>query len=189
MTIGVKRVYHLLHNELSRIDEETLDAKVIYTVDRETGEMIPIAESIPEEADEFINGIKKRNAKGLEFAMIYQESQLEMCQKLSSNAYRILGMIIGKMKWDNCSYGHTHRSIAEFLGMSTRTVNRAMRELKESGMVVWNGKKGKTVYHINPAYAWKGSFHRMKYKMPLFDEPMKEEEEFKGVGFNLFEDE
>ena len=59
MTIGVKRVYHLLHNELSRIDEETLDAKVIYTVDRETGEMIPIAESIPEEADEFINGIKK----------------------------------------------------------------------------------------------------------------------------------
>ncbi len=80
MTIGVKIVYHLLHNELSRIDEETLDAKVIYTVDRETGEMIPIAESIPEEADEFINGIKKRNAKGLEFAMIYQESQLEMCQ-------------------------------------------------------------------------------------------------------------
>ncbi len=173
--MGTKRVYHLLHNELARIDENILEIETIYVVDKQTGDMIPIAEGIPEDAEKFIQDIKKRNTKGLSFAMIYQETQMELCKKLSGNSFRILCMMLGNMKYDNSAYGLTHRKIAEFLGMSTRTVNRSMKELDRSGSVVSTGRKGSIVYHINPAYAWKGSFHRIKYKLPMFDKAMEED--------------
>ncbi len=170
----MKRVYHLLHNELDRFEGKNFDVNTVFALDPTTGEYVPIAEGLPVEAESLVKTIKKKNSKTISFVMMWQEAQLNMTRELSGNSLRVLTMLVGKMKYDNCVYGITQRKISNYLSMSTRTVIRAIDELKNVGLIIVTGKKGNKVYHINPAYAWKGSFHRMKYKLEMFDEQMKE---------------
>lgn len=171
----MKRVYHLLHNELDRLENKDFDVQTVYAVDKSTGEFIPIAEGMPEDAENLVQFIKKKNTKSINFVMAWQEAQLNMAKVLSGNSLRILTMLVGNMNFDNCVYGITQRKISEFLSMSSRTVIRSLTELQKSGVIIITGKKGNKGYHINPAYAWKGSFQRMKYKMGMFRDVMKEE--------------
>jgi Fic family protein len=173
----MKKVYHLLHNELDRLETKNFDVTTLYAVDESTGDLVPIAEGMPEDAQTIVDYIRKKDSKSITFAMLWQEVQINMARVLSGNSLRILTLIVGKMNFENCAYGMTYRKIAELLSMSSRTVIRSLRELQDKGVLIVTGKKGNKIYHVNPAYAWKGSFQRMKYKMRMFDTVMKEEGE------------
>lgn len=172
MENGVKRIYHLLHNELDRIKNKDIDLKKIY-IQNADGELLPIAESVDAEKYEVVEEIKKRNAKNLNFVMLWQKSQKWLCKSLSGNAFKVICYFIAEMKFDNAVYGVNYRKIAKEINISTRTVMRAIKELEEIGAVVVLGKKGKKVYHINPALVWKGAFHTIAYKLNMFDDKMK----------------
>jgi len=171
MEQGVKRIYHLLHNELDRVKNKDLDLKKIYI--EHDGELLPFAESVDAEKYQIIEEIKKKNAKNLNFVMMWQKSQKWLCENTSGNAFKLISYMISELKFDNAVYGISYRKIAKEINISTRTVTRAVKELEDIGAVKVTGKKGNKVYHINPALAWKGAFHTIAYKLKMFDDKMK----------------
>lgn len=167
----ISRVYSLLHNELERLDKYELDIEKVF-VTNESGELIPIAEIYSEEASRIIKSIKKSNSKTLSFMTVWQKVQLELARELNGSSMRVLCMIVGKMKYENLAFDITQRDVSAFLNMSPRTVIRAMKELEEIGVIAFSGTKNSKIYHVNPAYIWKGSFARVKYRMEIFKEQM-----------------
>jgi CRP-like cAMP-binding protein len=177
MSNNLKRAYHLLHNELDRLREENLGVEHLYALDKDSGEYVPVIESYDEEADKVLHVLRKKNSKALSFVMLHQEAQLYLCRNLGGNEIKMLYFVISQLKYDNMAYGLTQRDIATELNMSTRTVNRASKELINSGVLIITGKKGNRIYHVNPAFVWKGSFQRMKYKLSMFNDKMKDDDD------------
>ena len=172
------RTYNLLHTELDRIKDKVIDISTIYFLDGETGELIPVAESIPEEAERLIQKIKRKKSSSMKFVMMYQESSEYLSGKLSASALKILSLFIGKMLFDNCVYGLSYRDISRLLSISSKTVGRAINEMEEVGVINTHLKKGKSVYIINPAYVWKGSFYKIQSKLEGFNDKMVKENLF-----------
>ncbi len=170
----VKMVYNLLHNELKRLDNKEFKIETLYHLDEETGEMTPVAEMYPEEADNIVQSIRKSNSKTLGFISLWQRTQGEVAKSLSGGSLKVLLLLVSEMKYHNLVFGFSQRTIADTLGMSSRTVIRALKELNEKGVVKHSTKKGVRTYHINPAYAWKGSLLKVKYSMSIFKEDMDE---------------
>jgi DNA-binding MarR family transcriptional regulator len=168
----ITKVYDLLHNELERLDKYEVEIEKVYLV-RDDGEMIPIAEIYPQKAEDIIKSIKKSNSKTLSFVSVWQSVQVELAKHLNGSSMRVLCYIVGKMKFENLGFDITQREISENLNMSSRTVIRAIKQLEEVGVIAHSINKNRRVYHINPAYAWKGSFMKVKYRMSIFREAMK----------------
>jgi DNA-binding MarR family transcriptional regulator len=172
----ISRVYSLLHNELERIDRHELDITEVYVSD-EDGQLVQIAEIYPEEASRILRAIKKSNNKTLSFISVWQNVQLSLAKELSGSAMRVLAMVVGKMKYENLAFDITQREISSFLNMSSRTVIRSVKELEKLGVIKHENKTGRRIYHVNPAYMWKGSFARLRYKLEMFKEEMDENKE------------
>jgi len=174
----MKKTFHLLHAELDRIKDRLVSIDTIFFLDKETGEMIPVAESIPEEAELLIQKIKRRKSSSMKFIMMYQESSEYVSKTLSSSSAKILSLFVGKMSFDNCVYGYSYRDISRTLSMSTKTVGRAVNEMELAGIVNIHKQKGRMVYVINPAYVWKGSFYKIQDKLGGFKQQMINENSF-----------
>ena len=67
----ITRVYSLLHNELKRVDADKIDVDTLYHLDKETGEMVPVAEVYPVEASKIIQSIRKSSNKTLGFISLW----------------------------------------------------------------------------------------------------------------------
>lgn len=170
----IKKVYSLLHNELGRLDTENVDADTIYFLNKETGEMTPVAEVHSEEAEKIVQSIRKSNSKTLGFVSLWQKAQGELARSLSGGSLKILLLFVSEMKYHNLVFGMSQKAIADALSMSSRTVIRSLKELDEKGVVKHSTKNNARTYHINPAYAWKGSLSKVKYSMSIFKEDMEE---------------
>jgi Mg2+ and Co2+ transporter CorA len=175
---NLKRAYHLINNELDRTKVDSLEVEHLYAYDKFKDEYVPVIESYDEEADKIISSLRKRNTKALSFVMLHQEAQAYLCKNLSGNAIKMLYYIVSALKYDNMAYGITQRDLSSELSMSTRTINRASKELISSGVMIITGKKSNRVYHINPAFVWKGSLSRLKMKMSMFDHTMNDDKDF-----------
>jgi predicted transcriptional regulator len=170
----ITRVYSLLHNELKRVDADKIDVDTLYHLDKETGEMVPVAEVYPVEASKIIQSIRKSSNKTLGFISLWQKAQLQLIQNLSGGSIKVLLYMLSNMKYHNLVFDATQKNISESLNMSSRTVIRALKELDDKGVVKYSKKNNIRTYHVNPAYAWKGSFMQIKYSMSIFKEDMQE---------------
>tara|TARA_R110000751_G_scaffold3353_1_gene16521 strand:- start:476 stop:1018 length:543 start_codon:yes stop_codon:yes gene_type:complete len=171
------KVYNLLHNELKRVDADKVDVDTLYHLDKETGELIPVVEVYPQEASKIIQSIRKSSNKTLGFISLWQKSQLQLVRDLSGGSLKVLLYMLAKMKYHNLVFEATQKNISETLNMSSRTVIRSLKELDEKGVVKYSKKNNIRTYHVNPAYAWKGSFMKINYSMSIFKEDMKEHKE------------
>ena len=85
---------------------------------------------------------------------------------LSGSAIKLLNMIMLIPSPVKLQY----REITDLLGFSTRTVTRAIRELKGYNIIKTIGTKGNIIYEINPAENWKGIFADQQSKLELLRE-------------------
>ncbi len=166
----MENTYHLLYSELSRIQAKLVDTDTLYFVNKKTGELIPVVDVIPQDVNSLINKIKKAKSKRNNFVIMYQSSHQSLSIKLSSSAMTILSFLVSKMVFDNCVYGLSYRDLSAILKLSTRTIGRCLSELQKNSVICISSQKGKSVYLINPAYAWRGSFHRTFDKLETFKE-------------------
>lgn len=172
------KTYHILHNELDKIKDKLVSVDTLYFLDKESGELIPAVEIIPSDVEVLIQKIKRRKSASMKFVMVYQEASDFLSKKLSSSSIKILSLLTGKMLFDNCVYGYSYRDIADALSISTKTVGRCVCEMEEVGVINTHKQKGKLVYVINPAYAWKGSFYKIQNKLQGFNQKMVQENLF-----------
>jgi biotin operon repressor len=170
---GGQKVYSILQTELERLDNVDITPEKVFVANDE-GELIPVMELYSEEAGRIIESIKKSRSKTLSFVSVWQQSQVELAKYLSGSSLKVLLYLISKMKYENLVFDVTQRLISEELGMSSRTVIRSLQELEEVGVIAHTNKKNGRIYRINPAYACKGSFMKIRYAMSIFREAMKQ---------------
>ena len=62
----LRRAYHILYNQLERLTNMKVTADTLYFMDKVTGEFIPVAKLVGEDADRIAKKIRngKRDGKG-----------------------------------------------------------------------------------------------------------------------------
>lgn len=137
--------------------------KRAYTKD----ELIRTADSVKESLDMHENTqvsilIRKKLPKMPDFVMLFQEVLYKlMTNDISLSTCKVLLFIMANMEYQNY-IGIDLKSISEKIGMPLRSVERAMKELKELNVVLSikdKFDKRRNVYVINPLTAWKGKAH------------------------------
>lgn len=117
--------------------------------------------------------INNRNyPKGVpDWIMMFQAVGRDLAKKLTPSGCKVLLYMISLMQYSN-HIGCNQSTIAEDLEMSERSVNRAINELKEMGVVLsYKDPQDRTrnVYIINPVHAWKGKMHRRQKVLKIMD--------------------
>ena len=156
----------LLYNELERLNNKEI--QTLYTADPDTGEMVPVVEEVSTELLKMIHSGRSRT-KELEFIMLYQEPEKAIAREVGGTSLKVLCYMRGCMKYENTLFGVTYRNIADGIGVSLRSVVRAIEELVSLNIIMATGGKKRT-YHLNPATAWKGALSQQKAKLDMFSE-------------------
>lgn len=169
---SLKYTYHVIYNQIDKIKNLDVDHDTLYVKDKSTGEFIPAVDIVPEDVDNVVRKLKSSKGGGLSFVVTFQNHISSVLKDLNGSSVKVLTYLVGNMKYDNLVFGITYRDIADDISMSVKTVTLAMKDLDESGLVKRTGRKGSFVYNINPAFAWKGNFYKIKEKMELFESDM-----------------
>ena len=111
-----------------------------------------------ESAITVING--RKFPKGTpDFVFLFQRVGKELSKKLTPSACKVLLYMITLMEYSN-HIGCDQATLAEELDLSLRSVNGAIKELKDMAVII-NYKdpqdRKRNVYMINPHSAWKGT--------------------------------
>lgn len=118
-----------------------------------------------ESAITIING--RKFPKGVpEFYFVFQQVAKNLAKKLSPSGCKVMLYMMSLMEYSN-HIGCDQKTIAEELELSIRSVNGAVKELKEMAVII-NYKdpqdRKRNVYMINPHSAWKGKIsNRQKF--------------------------
>lgn len=87
------------------------------------------------------------------FCRIFNQKEMfRRLSELSPVAISLYGVILEKCEWRLGNYISTTADIAEEMGVSVRSVQRANNELIKSGLV----KVKSGVYTVNPEFSWGG---------------------------------
>jgi len=176
----LRRAYHILYNQLERLKNLTVTADTLYFMDKTTGEFIPVAKLVGEDADRIAKKIRNGKRDGLTFISMHQDPINDILKNLTGSSVKILLYIASRTKFENFAFDISYRKMAEALGMSVKTVTFSMKELKAFGVIATSGKRGKLIYHVNPGIFWKGHISLCKSRLVDFEERMgvktKEEE-------------
>jgi len=121
-----------------------------------------IAESIKSELGKdtivTVNAIRKF-PKGPDFIMIYQEIGKSILEgKISLSTSKVFFYLIMHINFENF-IGIDQRTLSENIDMPLPTVKKAMKELKDTGMLISvkdNFDQRRNIYRLNPIVAWKG---------------------------------
>jgi hypothetical protein len=172
MAKTLKNAYHIMYNQLERLKNMDVTADVLYFKNKVTGDLIPVAKIIPEDANRIAKKLRSGRRDGLTFITMHQDPIIDIVKNLSGSALKIVMYIASKTKFENYAFDITYRKVSADLGMSVKTVTLCMKELKEFGAIAATGKRGKYIYHINPALFWKGHISQAQEKLVEFEEKM-----------------
>jgi DNA-binding transcriptional regulator YhcF (GntR family) len=161
-----------MYNQLERLKNMDVTPDVLFFKHKSTGDLIPVAEIISEDAERIAKKIRSGRRGGLTFISLHQDCIIDVLKSVSGSSVKILMYIASKTKFENYAFGITYRDLASDLGMSVKTVTLSMKELKDYGAIVISGKRGKYVYHVNPALFWKGHISQAKERLTEFEEKM-----------------
>ncbi len=65
----LRRAYHILYNQLERLTNMKVTADTLYFMDKVTGEFIPVAKLVGEDADRIAKKIRNGKRDGLTFIL------------------------------------------------------------------------------------------------------------------------
>jgi len=168
----LKNSYHILYNQLDRLKDMDVAPDTLYFINKVTGETTPVAVLIGEDASRIAKKIRNGKRDGLTFISMHQDPIEDLMKNLSGSSVKILLYIASRTKFENYAFDISYRKLAEKLGMSGKTVVLSMRQLREFGAIAITGKRGKNVYHVNPAIFWKGHISLSKIRLKDFEEKM-----------------
>lgn len=168
----LRRAYHILYNQLERLKNMSVTADTLYFMDKVTGELIPVAKLVGEDADRIAKKIRNGKRDGLTFISMHQDPINDILKNLTGSSVKILLYVASRTKFENYAFDISYRKIAEALGMSVKTVTFSMKELKGFGAIATSGKRGKLIYHVNPGIFWKGHISLCKGRLVDFEEKM-----------------
>jgi DNA-binding MarR family transcriptional regulator len=106
-----------------------------------------------------------------DWVMMFQVVSKDLSKKLTPAGCKVLLYMISLMQYSN-HIGVNQNTMAEDLEMSLRSVNGAVKELKEMGVVLsYKDPQDKTrnVYMINPHSAWKGKAQKRQNVLKAMD--------------------
>lgn len=110
-----------------------------------------------------INMVGKKYPKGVpDFVFLFQVVSKELAKDLSPSACKVILYFISMLQYGN-HVGCDQTTLAEELGLTVRTINGAVAELKLKNVIMsYNDPQDKRrkVYMINPHQAWKGEMHK-----------------------------
>lgn len=108
-----------------------------------------------------ING--RKFPKGIpDFVFLFQIIGKELAKKLTPSACKVLLYMVSAMEYSN-HVGCNQSSLAEDLDLSIRSVNGAIKELKDMSVILIYKDpqdKKRNVYMVNPHSAWKGKISK-----------------------------
>lgn len=125
-----------------------------------------VAESVKENfgaesAITIING--RKFPKGTpDFVFLFQIVSKELSKKLTPSACKVLLYMISLMEYSN-HIGCDQTTLAEELELSLRSVNGAVKELKDMAVIMQYKDpqcRKRNVYIVNPHSAWKGHIRK-----------------------------
>lgn len=104
---------------------------------------------------------KRENLLGRNWVVMYQSAMVWLSQQdMTGEQYKVLMYLLGKLDWDNYLM-LSRQDIAENTGLKPTAVSRAMKRLKELGIIMEGPKAGyyKT-YRVNPYMMYRGGGKR-----------------------------
>lgn len=81
-----------------------------------------------------------------------QHDLFRRISKLSPVSIELYGVIVEKCEWRHGRYVASTKEVAEYLGVSERSIQRANKELESAELV----KVKRGIYAINPEFNWGG---------------------------------
>lgn len=101
-----------------------------------------------------------------EFVMMFQSAGKSLFKTLSPGACKVIGYMFSILQYSN-HIGTDQKTLSEELSLSVRTVNGAIKELKDKSVIISYRDPQDTrrqIYMINPHAAWKGKIqNRQKH--------------------------
>lgn len=150
-------IWNYIQDNYSKI--ENCEPELLYTKDPITGELIPIAEKYPEEAEKLAKEIHNRINGKNGYAMISQSHILRFSRKNTSRVVRLLLILISKVNFNNKVVDYYHSDAPRLYGMSVKTSQDVMKELLATEMIKRFKERGNHyVYYISPYLCWKGNY-------------------------------
>lgn len=98
------------------------------------------------------------------YVMLFQAVSLLIAQAISLPTLKVFFLFLGKLQYSN-HVGVDQLTIVEEIGLSPRTVKRAVKELEENNIIIkYKDMQDhrRNVYIINPHVAWKGKSKERK---------------------------
>ena len=107
-----------------------------------------------------------------EWVMLFQAAiGGDLINKLTPSGCKVFLKMISLLQWSNF-IGCDQSTLAEDLDMSERSVNRAVSELKEFGVIISYKDpqdRKRNVYMINPIHAWKGKMNKRQKVLKIMN--------------------
>jgi predicted transcriptional regulator len=108
-----------------------------------------------------ING--RKFPKGVpEFVFLFQSIGKDLAKKLTPSACKVLLYMVSLMEYSN-HVGCNQGTLAEELELSVRSVNGAIKELRDMAVIISYKDpqdRKRNVYMVNPHSAWKGKMSK-----------------------------
>lgn len=92
------------------------------------------------------------------FAMVFQETAIELIKALKDSALKVLLLCVGKMGYGNI-ISIDQATISEGTKLSTATVKRGLQDLIAKNIIIAAPDpqdKRRKIYTVNPRIAWRG---------------------------------
>lgn len=104
--------------------------------------------------------LRKKRVKSPDFVMLYQEVGKRILEgNIALSTSKVFFYLIMNIDFENF-IGIDQKSISENIEMPLPTVKKALKELKDAGMLICikdNFDSRRNVYRLNPVIGWKGA--------------------------------
>ena len=114
---------------------------------------------------------KERKLENNKFLFLFQDTEFLLARNLSSGACKVIMLFRAICKYEN-KVDYTVKQIIKVSGLSRPTVFKALKELKEKGIILEmkdTEDERRNVYFLNPESQWKGKVANINNVKALFD--------------------
>jgi hypothetical protein len=150
-------VFDMILLEADRIAATKQKDFDLYMKDKK-GNFTKIAEAYEEASLEIINSINKR--KKLKYYITFQEG-IEIQEKLTPSALKILRFFARVMNYGNQVKGYGIRDIVKCTGVSSRYAQSAVKQLLAEDIIRVEIVKNHRIYMVNPIHMYKGTMKKL----------------------------
>lgn len=118
---------------------------------------------------------KEKKLEAKKWMFLFQDTEFLLAKSLTPNACKVVMLFRAVCKYEN-KVDYTSKQITKILGVSRQSVYRAVKELKETGIIMEfkdELDERKKVFYLNPESQWKGRLAKMSGIKAVFDQKGK----------------